>query len=303
MTEPDSAVAKWAFDRQSVWSQTAGRLKAGPTRQRTWRLGLTVAAAAMALAGSQVKSVSTPAAVALAIIAAIAMAAVAYTRWRASPEQAKRWTQARSVSEALKTELFLFLCSGGDYQAGDRAARLRAEVKRLEDDAVAVSHYTLGIAPRKRDLPAVSDIESYLAVRVRKLQLQDYYVPKAAAMKQRLQQLKAVEMTLALVAAGLAAAAIASASVAAWAAVATTASGAAAAYLAAERYEFLWIEYSRTAVQLQRLLDMHDSGDPAAPAGPDLAAACEQVISIQNEAWMAKWGEEGDHSEGNTSGG
>jgi SMODS and SLOG-associating 2TM effector domain 1/Protein of unknown function (DUF4231) len=303
VTEPDSTVAKWAYGRQSVWSQTADRLKAGPTRQRTWRLGLTTAAAVLALAGSQVKPVSTPAAVALAIIAAVAMAAVAYTRWRASPQQAKRWTQARSVSEALKTEVFLFLCSGGDYQSGDRAARLRAAVKRLEDDAVAVSQYTLGITPRTRDLPAVSDVESYLAVRVRKLQLEDYYVPKAATMKRRLQQFKAVEVALALVAAGLAAAAIASASVAAWAAVVTTASGAVAAYMAAERYEFLWIEYSRTAVQLQRLLDLHDSGDPEAPAGPDLAAACEQVISIQNEAWMVKWGEDGDDSEGSTSGG
>jgi hypothetical protein len=296
-------VAKYAYDRQSVWSQTADNLKAGPDRLRTWRLGLTVAAAVLALAGSQVKSVSTPAAVTLAIIAAAAMAAVGYTRWRASPQQAKRWTQARSVSEALKTEVFLFLCSGGDYQSGDRVARLRAEVKRLEDDAVAVSPYTLGIMARMRDLPAVSDIESYLDLRVRKLQLADYYVPKAAAMKQRMDRLKLVEVTLALVVAGLAAAAIASASVAAWAAVATTASGAVAAYIAAERYEFLWIEYSRTAVQLQRLLDLHESGDPAAPAGPDLAAACEQVISIQNEAWMAKWGEESDDPAGDKAGG
>jgi hypothetical protein len=294
VTEPESAAARYAYDRQSIWSQTADRLKDGPARQRTWRLGLTVAAAVLALAGSQVKSVSTPASVSLAIVAAVAMAAVAYTRWRASPQQAKRWTQARSVSEALKAEVFLFLCSGGDYRSGDRAARLRAQVKDLEDDAKAISPYTLGITASTRELPAVTDIDSYLAVRVRTSQLANYYLPKAATMKRRVDRLKVVEVALALIAAGLAAAAIASASVAAWAAVATTASGAVAAYIAAERYEFLWIEYSRTAVQLQRLLDLHDSADPAAPAGPDLAVACEDVISIQNEAWMAKWGEDSE---------
>jgi hypothetical protein len=124
----------------------------------------------------------------------------------------------------------------------------------------------VGITPRKRGLPAVSDIGSYLYVRVRKLQLADYYRPKAARMKRRLNQFKV------------------------------------AAYIAAERYEFQWIEFSRTAVQLRRLLDPHDSGDPEAPLGPDLAAACEQVISIQNEAWMAKWGEEGNGSDSDTSG-
>ncbi|HEX3961996.1 MAG TPA: DUF4231 domain-containing protein [Trebonia sp.] len=303
MTERESAAAKYAYDRQSIWSQTSDRLKARPTRQRTWRLVLTAVAAVLALAASQAKSVSTPTSVALAIVAAVAMAAVAYTRWRASPQQAKRWTQARSVSEALKTEVFLFLCSGGDYRLGDRATRLRAEVKRLEDYAIAIAPYTLGITARKRNLPAVTDVESYLAVRVRESQLAGYYLPKAAAMKRRVDRLKIVEVTLALVAAALAAAAIASASVAAWAAVATTAGGAVAAYIAAERFEFLWIEYSRTAVQLQRLLDLHESGDPTAPAGPDLAGACEEVISIQNEAWMAKWGEEADDSGGGTPGG
>jgi hypothetical protein len=63
------------------------------------------------------------------------------------------------------------------------------------------------------------------------------------------------EVTLALVAAALAATAATWPGVAAWAAVVTTASGAMAAYIASERYEFLWIEYSRTASELRRFLD------------------------------------------------
>ena len=51
-------VVDWAGRRQSVWSQTADRLKASPSRLRVLLLGLTVVAAALALAGSRVKSVS-----------------------------------------------------------------------------------------------------------------------------------------------------------------------------------------------------------------------------------------------------
>jgi hypothetical protein len=61
---------EWAWWRQSIWFQTVDKLKAGP--HRLWGLGLTVAAAALALAGSQVKTVSVLASVDLAVAAALA---------------------------------------------------------------------------------------------------------------------------------------------------------------------------------------------------------------------------------------
>ena len=72
---------------------------------------------------------------------------------------------------------------------------------------------------------------SNLAVRVRQSQLDGYYEPKARLLRQRLRALKAAEVTLALIAAGLAALAAVSPGVAAWAAVVTTAAGAVAAYM------------------------------------------------------------------------
>src|SRR5258708_30679110 len=96
---------EWAWRRQSVWSQTAEKLKGGPHRLWGFRLALTVAAAALALAGSQLKAVSLPASVALAVPAAVAMAAVGLLRGRQNVEQVRRWTRARSVSEAIKTEV------------------------------------------------------------------------------------------------------------------------------------------------------------------------------------------------------
>ena len=286
--------AEWAWQRQSIWSQTADKLKAGPDRLWKYRLALTVAAAALALAGSQLKKVSLPASIALAVTAALALAAVGLLRGQQNVEQVRRWTRARSVSEAIKTEMFLFLTQTGRYDApeSNRRLELEAEVHRLENEAGNLQRYTDGVQPKDRPLPTVHDVDSYMEIRVRQSQLEGYYEPKARLMRQQLQTLKTAEVTLALVAAGLAAVAAISPSVGAWAAVVTTAGGAMAAYIAAQRYEFLWIEYSRTASELRRLLDRRTASDGRQISGPELVAECEQVISVQNQAWMAKWGEE-----------
>jgi hypothetical protein len=98
-------------------------------------------------------------------------------------------------------------------------------------------------------------------------------------------------VTLTLMAAALAAFAAVSPNVGAWAAVVTTAVGAVTAYAASERYEFLWIEYSRTAGELRRLYDRHTAADGRRLSGLELVTECEDVISVQNQAWMAKWTE------------
>lgn len=289
---PVIPAVEWAWRRQSIWSQTADKLKAGPHRSWQVRLALTVAAAALALAGSQLKKVSLPASTALAVSAALALASVGLLRGRQNVEQVRRWTRARSVSEALKTEVFLFLSRSGAYDRPDRERRLEAEVQRLERETGELQRYTQGVQAKDRLLPEVHDLDSYLHVRVRQSQLEGYYEPKAHLLQRRLRALKAVEVTLALAAAGFAAMAAISPNVGAWAAVLTTAGGAVAAYIAAERYEFLWIEYSRTASELRRLLDRRTAADGRPISGSELVAECEQVISVQNQAWMAKWGEE-----------
>ncbi|WP_373305726.1 SLATT domain-containing protein [Streptomyces flavofungini] len=97
---------------------------------------------------------------------------------------------------------------------------------------------------------------------------------------------------LILVAAALAAMTTAYPGVGAWVAVLTTAGGAGAAYTAAPRYEFLWIEYSRTASELRRLLERRTAVDSRPLSGSDLPAECEQAISVQNQAWMARRGQQ-----------
>lgn len=295
VTAPVSTAVEYAWERQSVWSQTANQLKAIPQRRWRLQLSLTVVAAGLALAGSQLKTVSVPASIALGAVAAVALAGVGLLRSQQDIEHTRRWTQARSVSETMKADVFTLLAQSAEGEPTDREQRerkLEAEIQRLEHEARDLLPYTQGVQAKSRQLPAVSDVDTYLDVRVRQEQLAKYYEPKAAQLRTQLRYAKAVEVALALIAAALAAVAAVSPSAGAWAAVVTTAVGAVAAYVASERYEFLWIEYSRTASELRRLLDRRTAADGRPLSGLDLVRECEDVISVQNQAWMAKWGEQ-----------
>ena len=89
------------------------------------------------------------------------------------------------MSEAIKTEVFLFLSQSGSYDAPDPERRLEAEVQRLEHQAGDLQRYTVAVQAKARPLPAVHDVASYLEVRVRRSQLDGYYEPKAQLLRQR----------------------------------------------------------------------------------------------------------------------
>jgi hypothetical protein len=284
-------VVDYAWERQSVWSRAADQLKTGSRRQWQLRMILTVAAAVLALAGTQLKPVSAVATYTLAAVAAAVLAGVGLLRGQQDAEQTRRWTQARSVAETIKSEVYIFLARSGEGPSSDREAELEAEVQGLERDARDLLPYTQGVQAGDRPLPEVRDVDSYLEVRIRGSQLEKYYEPKAGQLGTQLRWAKTAEVTLTLMAAAFAAFAAVSPNVGAWAAVVTTAVGAVTAYAASERYEFLWIEYSRTASELRRLYDRHTAADGRRLSGLELVTECEDVISVQNQAWMAKWTE------------
>jgi SMODS and SLOG-associating 2TM effector domain 1/Protein of unknown function (DUF4231) len=285
------SVVEWAWQRQSVWDQTARRLRAAPRLARRLGLVLTVVAAALALAAAQLKPVSQPAAIGLAIAAAVVLAGVGLLRNRQSIEQVRKWTRARSISEAIKTEIFLFLTRAGDYSTADREERLDAEVQRLEKEAGDLQRYVQRVEPEFIPLPQVRDLPSYINDRVTSY-AEAYYLKASRQMQRRLRAAKAIEVALTLLAAALAATAATWPNVGAWAAVATTAAGAVAAHAASEHYESLWIVYSSAANELDRLVTRRTAANGRPLSERELISECERVISAQTQAWMAKWGEE-----------
>ncbi|HEV2253437.1 MAG TPA: DUF4231 domain-containing protein [Streptosporangiaceae bacterium] len=291
MSVPAETVADAVWRQQSLWSQTANRLKRDMTRWRLIALSLTIAGAVLATLGTQVASISTPAGKGLVWASAIAVGAVPLLRPRFGPKSVEAWARARSASETLKEQVYTYLAGVSPYRE-DPEQQLR---QRTADTLLAVDDlqsHTIGIEPVPRSLPAVGDVDGYITARVNQ-QINGYYRRQAKALRTRLGWLRGAEFALAGAAVVLTATSgvLGVRGAAQWIPVVTTVSAALVAHVAAAQYEFLLVEYGRTAAQLQRICDGRQPvTDPVQAAAADdrFVAECERIISAQNEAWMAK---------------
>lgn len=282
---------RWLWDRQSVWSQAANHAKRSIGRARTAGLALGVGAACAGTAATQVMAVSGGAGKTLAFLAAVAVGLMPLAAKKAGPQQIRDWTRLRSVSEELKSEAYTYLAGVAPYQDADSARVLLDHAERVIADASDLAGHTSGLAPRQRVLPAVTDIGSYVDVRVVD-QIEKYYWPRAADMGRRTRQVRRAELALAAAAVvlGGASGVFGAGWASAWVATVTTVAGAVTAHAAASRYAYQELEFSRTAAELERLVARRA---PTANADPTADGAfvsqCERIISAQNEGWMAKW--------------
>ena len=287
MGDPVSSV-EWAWQRQSVWSQTADRLRRGPSRARRCALALTLAAAACALGSSQLQPAHRAVSVSLAVLAAVLGTAVAVLRGTRSQEAVARWTRARATAEALKTLVFEHLATADSPGSAARDQALEAAVRSLESRVGDLERFAPGVTAVDRSLPDVHDVPSYLHHRVRQ-QVEGFYEPRGKRYARRLTVVRAVEIGLALAAAALGALSATAPTIGAWASVATTAAAAVTAHAAAERYEVLVDEYSRTSSRLRYLLTRPVGAHGEPLSGARLVQECEQVIAVQNQTWISTW--------------
>ena len=279
----------WRHQRQ--WSQMASSLKQSIITWRTVALILAIVGAVFATLATQV-DVTAPRGRTFSIVAAVALAIAPTVRAARLGEGAVRaWTRARSVSEALKAEAYLYLTRSTPYNDTERDARLLSRAEAIMGQAEDVRSRAPAVSDDGGDVPSVSDVASYIQQRVRR-QIDDYYVPQAAKQERRLRLFRAIEFTLSLTGAALGAVAAAGgfASVGAWVAVATTIGGAITAHIAAARYEHLVISYGSTARQLRFLVARWQAQREHSKADADaFVRECEDVISRENESWMAAW--------------
>jgi hypothetical protein len=286
----ESGVLPELWREQSLWSRAADRMKWRIEAARRIALVLVVVVAALATgAGALAESVPGLAG-ALAGGAAAGSALLPVLRPAWSGSRLREWTRARSVSEALKSEVYLWLAKVGRYRDDPAGARLREETNRVCSDAGDLLRHRQGIEPVDRPLPAVSDPSSYFAVRVR-TQIDGYYRPKADALAVTLRRFRIAEISVGAAGAVVGGAAVVlGAWMATWVAVLATVGTALATHVAAGRYEFQLIEFLRTAQRLNQLALAAASADPGDVEA--LVIAAEEVISVENKGWMAKLAEE-----------
>jgi hypothetical protein len=290
MTAPTSqAILTMLWDRQSVWSTTANRLKRNVVRSRLAGLILTTTGAILGTMSAWFDEDLARLGQANAIAAAVALALASLAGPGMSRRAIENWVRARSVAEAIKTEVYTYLAGVHPFRGEDRTELLLHRCDALVDLASDLSKHTSMITPRARALPDVAGVASYADVRVRD-QISGYYRPRAKKMAVHARRLRWIEHALAVASALLAAAAgwpDHPGWPASWIGVLTTMSTAVAAHVGASRYEHQQIEFTRTADQLERLLAWQALGPDDPAAADEFVAACERTISIQNEGWMA----------------
>jgi SMODS and SLOG-associating 2TM effector domain 1/Protein of unknown function (DUF4231) len=291
---PDADYAlKHAWDQQSVWSQTANRLKRSLFQTRLAALCLTIVVALFgALVRPATDLIAPGAGLVFAWLAAACAGILAIVLRRlATRDQVQAWARTRSVSEAVKAEVYTYLAGVAPYRGADRAMRLTEKLRAIEGSAKGVRREAISIRPASRELPPVRDVASYITERVRR-QIDDYYVPKSREVKRRAYQFRTAEIGLATVAALVSATESVRLGhgMAAWLPVVTTITAVVTAEAAFQRYDTLALEYACTADQLENLLLDRGLGATAdSEAGDDeFVHASELIISMQNQAWMAR---------------
>ncbi|WP_395365022.1 DUF4231 domain-containing protein [Streptomyces sp. YH02] len=288
----EQATMQQVWDQQSVWSQSANRLKKAVETARSRALGLAVTAAVLGTAASQLMDRSAWLGTAAAFLAAVAAGLSPLLAHRGGAARMSDWIRTRAVSEALKGEIYTCLAGVGPYADRANAPTLLADrARHFRRDAADLVRHTAGLSPVARPLPPVVDMHTYVDHRLRR-QIDTYYRPRAAWMQERVERFGRVEIAFGALGALLAAAggAFAIGGPAAWAAVIASVSIAVTAHATAQRYTYQHLEFLRTAEELQQLLDRWTADPASTGEGAEaFVSQCEHVISIQNEAWMIRW--------------
>lgn len=279
------------WSRQSVWSQAADEIKRRIGRARLARLCLAIAGAALGTGAVQAGQGQAGLARVLAALAAVALALIPVLGAAARTDSLRDWTGVRSVAETVKAEMFTYLAGVAPYRGPDRTRLLLDRTDEIFEEAGDLARYTVGIDPRRRGLPPVHDVAGYLTERVND-QIDGYYDPRAREIHHMLRVLSRVQAGLAVVAAALAAVTsiVPAVRLSAWAGVITTVAAAMATHVAAERLEYQEVAFVRTAERLRSLRSRFAGSPPGEAAEDAFVEACEQVIAVQNDAWMIRLG-------------
>ena len=278
------------WGHQSVWSQTADLLKTRIDRLRSVMLGLGVASAVLTTFAAQVASLSSSGGKVLALAAGVAVGLVPLVRARLGRDAVSRWTRARAVAEELKAEVYPFLAGVAPFRGADRGAVLVERTNRVQEEAADLLMHTASVDPVPRESPGVHDVDSYVQARL--IPQIRWYQHKARGLARRLAWARRVEVVLSVLGVVLAAVAAtwAVTAAAAWVAVVTTVTAAVSSHVAASRWEYQLVEYLRTAGELGRLHEgWIGAVSPGEATADRLVDRCEQVVSTQNDGWMAKW--------------
>jgi len=288
------------WQQRVKWSTAANLQKSTIDRWRNIVLILAISGAILATLSTQLSAGFFNKLSAWLSVALLAVIPIITTR-KLSAQQTRTWTRLRSVSEALKSEIFTYLAQAAPYDgpAKNPGKILRDNIKKFENRAEDLASLLLITTPSST-LPNFESPKDYIKLRL--TDQIDWYENKARIYIRKVEKLRKFEFGLVVTAALLAATSAAgfgslsiscqSINLGVWVAVMTTIGGTLSAHIAASRYDHLVTNYSATAFQLNHFVQdrsVSDNDVIPSPEWSNFVRKCEDVFSKENESWMAKW--------------
>ena len=281
---------EYAWGEYRVWAATSRLKKAEIFSWKFWVLVLSVAGAVLATLSKQLAGCSDLASWAIGIVGGGLVALATYFgREILSPVEERIWIRARSIAETLKAEIFLFRAGAKPYDGQDPGPKLMEQVKKQLGSVTNIQSVTLSPEERRKGIPeGPLSVERYIKERLDD-QIEGFYRPRVQQYDRLMKQWRNVNLFLGATATVLG---VLGKWTGGWVAVITTIITSVAAYLYANRYQYLIISYQATARQLEAL--KYEWGVMGSPEhDPEkrnqFLKDCEEAISIENSAWMAKW--------------
>ncbi len=291
----DDPALSYAWGLYRSFAATARQQKSALTRWRWWMLLLTLLGAVFGTLCQQ--AIDWQPAWLTQLFGGLSAVTISFAAFFGkeflNPDIERSWVRARSVAEALKSEVYRYLAQVPPYQGDEAGKGLLDRVQLLEDDNSDLMVLPLSADEKRKHLPqGPFSIDTYIQQRVRE-QVEGYYTPMAIkhlGILRKGNRSRLIFSGLAVLLGALGGLGLAWAgAISAWVAVLGVAATAVAAYLYAGRHSYLVISYQATARRLEGLLVRWQQCDQSEQARIRFIEDCEAAISVENSAWMAEW--------------
>jgi hypothetical protein len=297
MSDSSDSVVQSIWNERVGWSITADRLKSRRDRWRLVVLVLTVAGAFLQTLAAAVDMSAVK--ITAGAVGTVALALVPFFgRAFLTAEDTSRWLRARSVSEGIKSEVYLFRAGAEPYAEPHSIDLLRKKTNAIRGWGKGLELERARTGSPTQSAPPTLDTKTYLEHRVWE-QINRYYRPKATHNAVLAERFRLAELVLAGVAAALGAVATlvgetGSPGLGPWVAVLTTVGGSIGTHAAASRFDFQATTFFATARQLEDLATDWEASGKSAPSKDwsEFVRNCEDAISAENRGWMAKLDEQ-----------
>jgi hypothetical protein len=295
-------VLEFIWGQYRTWAATSAKLK---RELNTWRavvLTLTILGALTAILSQQFASMEwiTGSKISGWIsAAAIGIAGYAGSKILTADKEKNR-LKARAAAERCESYVYLYIFKIPPYSKQEDEAALLASVEDLIKSLFDIPQARIAKEAQLKGIPSATfSFENYLQQRIEE-QVDTFYFPKAELYRRRMARGSNLGIVLGITGflLGMLGTSGNAGQFSIWIAFISTVSASVTSFLAVNRYQYLAMSYQVTGSLLKIMLIRGKRiGKDDLPAQQALIRNCEDILSRENEGWLAEFSREEEDSE------